>query len=237
MAEHLDEILAEWQEARERGEPPDPDEVIAAHPDLAEQLRARFAALPLVDLAFAASARLPEGTPAEIGDFRIAREIDRGGMGVVYEAQQVSMGRRVALKVLSGAITATPHAVKRFQREAQAAGRLHHTNIVPVYAMGQHAGYWYYAMELVKGRPLSAVLADLRGRRPREETLARDAREEPTAPSDPHLGTGTGVRAYYVRVAEMFAGVAEALELAHHEGIIHRDIKPSNLLLDADGTL
>jgi tetratricopeptide (TPR) repeat protein len=147
------------------------------------------------------------------------------------------MRRRVALKILSSAITATPHAIKRFQREARAAGRLHHTNIVPVYGMGQHTGYWYYAMELVEGRPLSAVVAELKARRPTEESLVRAARDEPAAPSDPHLGSGTGDRSYHVRVAGMFAGVAEALDLAHREGIVHRDIKPANLLLDTDGAL
>jgi tetratricopeptide (TPR) repeat protein len=123
-------------------------------------------------------------------------------------------------------------AVKRFQREAQAAGKLHHTNIVPIHGMGQHGGYWYYAMELVHGRPLSEVIASIRasGRQPTEETLAGGN-------DGPEPATGTGVRAYFVRVAEMFAGVADALHVAHHEGIIHRDIKPSNLLLDADGTL
>ncbi|MHC4578191.1 MAG: protein kinase domain-containing protein [Planctomycetota bacterium] len=235
--DRLDEILGQWQEAWEAGDPIDPEEVIRAHPELALALRARFEALDLVDVALARTAMLPEGMPREIGDFKILREINRGGMGVVYEAQQLSMRRRVALKILSSAITATPHAIKRFQREARAAGRLHHTNIVPVYGMGQHAGYWYYAMELVEGRPLSAVVAELKARRPTEEALARAARDEPAAPSDPHLGSGTGDRSYYVRAAGMFAGVAEALDVAHQEGIVHRDIKPANLLLDTDGTL
>ncbi|MHC4941350.1 MAG: serine/threonine-protein kinase, partial [Planctomycetota bacterium] len=232
-ADRLDEIIALWQEERDRGHAVDPESLIREHPELGDDLRRRFEALHLVDLAIAESA---EGAPREIGDFRIVREIARGGMGVVYEVEQVSMKRRVALKVLSPAITGTGHAVRRFQREAQAAGKLHHTNIVPIHAMGQHAGYWYYAMELVEGRPLSKVIADLRAasRAPTEASLARVAEE--TAP-DPTPGTGTGTRAYYDRVAEMFAGVAEALHLAHHEGIIHRDVKPSNLLLDADGTL
>ncbi len=211
----------------------DPERLMEAHPDLAEALRSHFDALSAMDDALGA---LPEGAPKEIGEYRIVRELGHGGMGVVYEAEQASMKRRVALKVLSLAITGTPQAVRRFQREAQAAGRLHHTNIVPVHGLGQHGGYWYYAMELVQGRPLSLVLRDLRGtRQPGEESLARLAAEPQTPPRE--SATGTGARAYFARVAEMFAGVAEALDLAHREKVIHRDIKPSNLLLDEDGVL
>ena len=93
------------------------------------------------------------GAPEQIGEYRIIRELGRGGMGVVYEAEQATMQRRVALKVLSLSFTSAAQAVTRFRREARAAGRLHHTNIVPVYALGQYGGYWYYAMELVTGQP------------------------------------------------------------------------------------
>src|SRR5262245_54365799 len=141
--ERIAEILGEWQEQRDRGEQVTPEEVVAAHPDLAAELRSQFAFLGVIEGGSGAP-----GTAWEIGDFRIVREIGRGGMGVVYEAEQTSMQRRVALKVLSLAVAGTPHAVKRFEREARAAGRLHHTNIVPIYAMGEHAGHWYYAMEL-----------------------------------------------------------------------------------------
>jgi tetratricopeptide (TPR) repeat protein len=230
-------ILGAWRRRRDEGETIDPEEVVRAHPDLAAELRERFAVMHAVDQAFEAAT--PEGMPARIGEYRILREIGRGGMGVVYEAEQSRMRRKVALKVLSLAITGTPQAVKRFQREAQAAGRLHHTNIVPVHDLDQHAGYWYYAMELVEGRPLSEVVAAIRGtgRPPTEESFARAAvSRTPGAPA-PGVTTGTGARGYYLRIAEMFSGVADALELAHSQGVIHRDIKPSNLLLAADGLL
>ena len=95
-----------------------------------------------------------------IGDFEIITELGRGGMGVVYRAQQVSLGREVALKVLAAGAVQTQRAIQRFRHEAQAAARLHHTNIVPVYAQGESDGCCYYAMELIDGRPLHIVIRD-----------------------------------------------------------------------------
>src|ERR1700736_208310 len=89
-----------------------------------------------------------------LGDFQIIRELGRGGMGVVYEALQISLNRKVALKVLSGTLGLTPKAVQRFHREAEAAAKLHHTNIVPVYATGEEGGTHFYAMELIDGPSL-----------------------------------------------------------------------------------
>src|SRR6516164_6025994 len=97
-----------------------------------------------------------------LGDFEIIREIGRGGMGVVYEARQVSLNRKVALKVLSGGLGLTPKAVQRFRREAEAAAKLHHTNIVPVYAIGEEGGAHFYAMELIDGPSLDHVIRELR---------------------------------------------------------------------------
>ncbi len=106
----------------------------------------------------------PEGgVLRRLGDFDIVREIGRGGMGVVYEAQQRSLHRRIALKVLPPGLGLTAQAVQRFQREAQAAAQLHHTHIVPVYAVGEEQGCHYYAMELIEGQPLAAILSELRG--------------------------------------------------------------------------
>jgi len=234
--DRIAEILWGFCEQRDAGDSVDPEQLLRDHPDLAPELRIRLLALDVVDRA-AAEPWSPD-IPASIGEYRVRREIGRGGMGVVYEAEQESLKRRVALKVLSLGMTGTPHAIKRFQREAQAAARLHHTNIVPVYGLDQHAGQWYYSMELVDGPPLGRVVDDLRDASgaPTEEGLARVA-EGLSEESARLIGSGTGERAYFVRVAEMFAGVADALELAHQENIVHRDIKPSNLLLDADGVL
>jgi serine/threonine protein kinase len=97
-----------------------------------------------------------------LGDFEIVREVGRGGMGVVYEARQVSLNRKVALKVLCGGLGLSPKAVPRFRREAEAAAKLHHTNIVPVYATGEENGTYFYAMELIDGPSLDTVLRQLR---------------------------------------------------------------------------
>src|SRR5262249_36983782 len=93
-----------------------------------------------------------------LGDFDIVRELGRGGMGIVYEARQVSLNRKVALKVLSGGLGLTSKAVQRFHREAEAAAKLHHTNIVPVYATGEEDGTYFYAMELIEGPSLDQVI-------------------------------------------------------------------------------
>ena len=100
--------------------------------------------------------------PRILGDFEIIREIGRGGMGIVDEARQRSLNRRVALKVLSSGLGLTTKAVTRFRREAEAAAKLHHTNIVPIYATGEEHGIHFYAMELVEGPSLDRVIRHMR---------------------------------------------------------------------------
>jgi serine/threonine protein kinase len=200
--------------------------------------------------------------PRTLGDFELLEELGRGGMGVVYRARQVSLNRPVALKVLSGGLGLTSRAVQRFRREAEAAGRLHHTNIVPIYATGDADGVHYYAMELVAGPSLDQTLARMRmlGSAPAagQETASVDPRlAAPWGDPDPATGSGgkavgssvpTGERApgesttslgaggeYFDNIARRLAEVAEALDYAHKNGVIHRDIKPSNLLLSPDG--
>src|ERR1051326_7521430 len=114
-----------------------------------------------------------------LGDFEIVRELGRGGMGVVYEARQLSLNRRVALKVLAGGLGLTSTAVQRFRREAEAAARLHHTNIVPVYATGEDDGCHFYAMELIDGPSLDHVIRQMR--QARKERPSPDAISHPEA--------------------------------------------------------
>src|SRR6202022_4739811 len=104
------------------------------------------------------------------------REIGRGGMGVVYEAEQISLVRRVALKVLPFAGAIDPKQLHRFQNEAQAAAQLHHTNIVPVYAVGCERGVHYFAMQFIEGQTLAAVLTDMR-----RQARGRDGGARPPA--------------------------------------------------------
>src|SRR5207249_9997215 len=104
----------------------------------------------------------PGPRPGVLGDYRILREVGRGGMGVVYEAEQLSLRRRVALKVLPFAATLDPRQLARFRNEAQAAAQLHHSNIVPVHAVGCERGVHYYAMQLIEGQSLAVMIQELR---------------------------------------------------------------------------
>ncbi len=161
-------IADEFLRQLERGEEPDIEQYVRRCPRIAETLRQ---VLTLLQAAGGPgdhwhgdkepTAPLGPGNSV-LGDFRIVREVGRGGMGVVYEAEQLSLGRRVALKVLPFAAVLDPRRLQRFKVEAQAAAQLHHTNIVPVHSVGCERGVHYYAMQYVDGRPLSAVIQELR---------------------------------------------------------------------------
>src|SRR5438046_6589488 len=112
----------------------------------------------------------PAALPAQqqVGEYRILREIGRGGMGIVYEAEQLSLGRRVALKVLPLASTMDAKQLQRFKNEARAAASLHHEHIVPVYAVGCERGVHFYAMQFIDGPSLAALIEKLRGEAPSE---------------------------------------------------------------------
>jgi WD40 repeat protein/tRNA A-37 threonylcarbamoyl transferase component Bud32/tetratricopeptide (TPR) repeat protein len=163
------EVVAESFLARYRaGERPSIDDFAARHPELAEPIRKLLPALVRVERDLAvedgAGARgMPAipGAERRLGDYRILREIGRGGMGVVYEAEQVSLGRRVALKVLPGHVAHNRLALARFRREAKAAARLHHTNIVPVFEVGSDGETAYYAMQFIEGQGLDQVIDEL----------------------------------------------------------------------------
>ncbi len=202
----LDQYLADLQ----AGRAPEKAKLLADHPELAYQLEQCLSGIEFVH-----KATKPAGeTPAQLGDFRIVGEVGRGGMGVVYEAEQISLKRKVALKVLRFGTVADADVMKRFQREAETVAHLHHTNIVPIHAVGCEQGVHYYAMQFIEGKSLAEVLTQS-GAEGKNAKTAKHFRE----------------------VAGWALQASEALAHAHQRGVIHRDIKPSNLILDPEGTV
>jgi serine/threonine protein kinase/WD40 repeat protein/Tfp pilus assembly protein PilF len=168
------EVLAEeFLQRRRKGEVPSLKEYTDRYPQLAGEIRDVFPALVMMDDIDPQSAELARSLGGrsglhgalglrQVGDFRILREIGQGGMGVVYEARQESLGRHVALKVLPPSFSGRQTFRERFQREARAAARLHHTNIVPIFGVGEDQGVLYYAMQFIQGQALDAVLEDVK---------------------------------------------------------------------------
>jgi serine/threonine protein kinase len=205
----------------------------------------------------------PLGDDGVLGDFRIVREVGRGGMGVVYEAEQRSLRRRVALKMLPFAAALDPRQLRRFHTEAQAAAQLHHTSIVPVYSVGCERGTHFYAMQFIEGQSLAAVIKGLRRQAglvkavpEREAPAGGSAEADRTTAYTPAVPIGSPAAetqvqpaaalssersahgaGYFRTVARLGVQGAEALEHAHQQGVIHRDIKPANLLVDVCGNL
>jgi serine/threonine protein kinase/WD40 repeat protein len=168
----VEALADEFADRYRRGERPSLTEYVERYPELAGRIRDLFPALvAMEELGSVAGSLGPAGAgkagglspaPAQLGDYRIVRVVGRGGMGVVYEAVQNSLGRHVALKVLPAPGLLPPIQLERFRREARAAARLHHTNIVPVYGVGEDQGIHYYAMQFIQGQGLDEVLKELR---------------------------------------------------------------------------
>jgi serine/threonine protein kinase/WD40 repeat protein/tetratricopeptide (TPR) repeat protein len=181
----VEQLAEEFAERFRRGERPALTEYTERYPELADEIRELFPALVVMEQLKPAGeatgpdgVAVPHGPPLHtLGDYHILREVGRGGMGVVYEAEQVSLGRHVALKVLPAQALVNPTYLERFRREAKAAARLHHTNIVPVYGVGEGDGVYFYAMQFIAGDGLDKVLRDLRRlrRRPGAATEAGPA--------------------------------------------------------------
>lgn len=260
--ERLARILDDYLVAIEQGQHITPDDLLAKYPQDALQLRGYLSGLNLFHAAaidpsksLLKSSEPDIGIPPAlrtIGDYRLVREIGHGGMGVVYEAWQVSLRRRVALKVLPFTSSRDTKQIGRFKNEAQAAAQVQHPNIVPVFAVGEENGVHYYVMQLIDGQSLTSLLAALHTRTGapcgtmagnnaltyNTQRAAAYLDPTPRPAIEKSLPMRAGETADHIRVvARLGVEAAEALHAAHEYGVVHRDVKPSNLLLDDQGKL
>ncbi len=214
----VEQLADEFATRLRGGETPSILEYVQRYPQYAEQIEELFPTVAVMEQYRSqeesqrrAGLRAGHsGIPELLGDFRIVREIGRGGMGIVYEAEQKSLARRVALKVLPKHALLLEKDRQRFEREAQTAANLLHTHIVPVFGTGEHDGLHYYVMPLVQGRGLDEIIRGL-----------RDGTDSANSGRD-----------HWARAARIGVQAAEALDYAHRQGTLHRDVKPSNLLID-----
>ena len=264
----LDDLIAAYLEQAEYGGHISADDWGERYPEFREELREfidqrrcleRLAA-PLRAIAQPAA----DECSHRLGDFQLLREIGRGGMGIVYQAEQLSLGRRVALKVLPFAGMLDERQLQRFKNEAHAAAMLEHPHIVHVFFVGSERSVHFYAMRFVEGRSLAEMIAELK-----HDATSKTQIVEPNEGADktvddeqitacgqcssttsaqacdmqPLAESPTGIRfsvdrqSFFRSVARLGIQTASALEYAHQMGIVHRDIKPSNLLVDGEGRL
>ena len=256
----LEMLADEFMGRLRQGQRPSIEEYAAQYPQLAEEIRDLFPTIAITERLKARQARSSDGRATlgaarleRLGDFRIIREIGRGGMGVVFEAEQESLGRRVAVKVLPRQVLLDEKHLKRFEREARIAANLHHTNIVEVFGVGEQDGFHYYVMQYIHGVGLDALIPEL-AKAVRNQTGNKSQspaipaantppeNESATAAARQLLGddgwqTGRLGLVYWQSVARIGLQAADALHYAHSLETLHRDIKPANLLIDTQGTV
>ncbi len=233
---HPVEILAEeFADRLRRGETPSIEEYAQRYPEQSDTIRKVFAPIfaierlsdgQLADRQFDSRTAKLACDHTQLGDFRIVRQVGRGGMGVVYEAIQQSLARRVALKVLTPGEASSTEQLRRFHLEATTFAKLHHTNIVPIFGIGESDGLHFYAMQFIDGITLASAIAQLS----RPQSIVTGVKQSLIEHALAHRPQTEFMRT----VAQLGCDVAGALQYAHEQGIVHRDIKPGNLMLDGE---
>jgi hypothetical protein len=259
LDEQLVRALDEYVSSIETGITPDRETFLRKYADIRCALESCLAgldlvqgAVPKIQAAVPAADSAAWDVPQSLGDFHLVREIGRGGMGVVYEAYQLSVGRRVAVKVLPFASLLDPKHLTRFKTEVQAAGKIDHPHVVRVHSMAEVRGVHFYAMQYVEGESLADALdractarssllntatVDDRAEKNRPQGspgLEQNAADRTETRPIAALSTESqcGARQSFEHVVRLVLQAAEALDHIHDLKIIHRDIKPSNLLVD-----
>lgn len=247
--EPIEQVVADFIERCRAGEAPSVNDYAERYPDLASTILDLFPTIAALEGAKAdehrVAAQVATRAPlhlTDLGDFEIVRELGRGGMGVVYEAIQKSLGRRVALKVLPKQALLDRDQLRRFQAEARMAARLHHTNIVSLFGVGEHDGFHFLVMEFINGislHQLTELLKQQDGGQDGADNLPTEVANLFAEEGKTHRGSPSPHTSpiYWRNTARLARDVALALSHAADHDVLHRDIKPGNLLLARDGVV
>ena len=241
------EVLAsEYADNARQGKTPSIESYIERYPDMATEIRELFPMVAALEQWKSDREnevlrnQLPDQFKLkQLGDCRLVREIGRGGMGVVFEALEGSIERRVAVKLLPWRISMVPHRQERFEREAQTIAKLRHSNIVPIFRFGRHEDYAYYVMQYVESVNLGHIIGALSERQ--QISPAQEIRDEVGESSSGESWTPEAADRKKLKqdswkaFARIGLQVAQALRHAHRMGVLHNDVKPGNLLIDASG--
>lgn len=257
-SELIKQVYNEYCDAWLEGQNPDIEDYCNKYPSIEKELRFRIERFKTLYDCFEEDSRSGSATPSPalkdeepvkgktLGEFNLIREIGRGGMGVVYEARQVSLARPVALKVLPAHLTLRKETVARFRQEASTVAKLKHPGIVEIYMVGEDDGNHFFAMEFVEGAPLDKVIEGVRSSSssPKAAHLlglvvenGKQRLEDDDAFNEEAALSEFWNKNHIEAICRIVIQVADALAFAHNAGVIHRDVKPSNILLMSDGAI